>query len=174
MAFIDKKERIISISLTEKGREALSKNQFSVKYYAFSDDGVDYSGSLYATNPNNGISSEKLEEYIVRTFLPFECENLGGDSIAGVPTRDFKSFLFTVEDNQAVPDFKFAEEITEITLSKFYETKQLSDFIKQDLNSNKNIEFIINATSGKDTSTEQRALDYAEQQRITNALNRIG
>jgi hypothetical protein len=51
MGFLDKKERILDIVLTDRGRELMSKNQLKVAYYAFSDDGVNYSGSLVAAQP---------------------------------------------------------------------------------------------------------------------------
>lgn len=42
MGFLDPKERILDIILTEKGRELLSKGELVIKYYAFFDDEVDY------------------------------------------------------------------------------------------------------------------------------------
>jgi len=52
MGFLDKKERILDIVLTDRGRELLSKNEMHVSYYAFSDDGINYSGSLAALQPD--------------------------------------------------------------------------------------------------------------------------
>ena len=46
MAFLDKKERILDITLTDRGRQLLSRGLLDFTYYAFSDEGVDYSGSL--------------------------------------------------------------------------------------------------------------------------------
>lgn len=42
MAFINPKERVLDIKLTEKGRELLSKGKLKVKYYSFFDDEIDY------------------------------------------------------------------------------------------------------------------------------------
>lgn len=42
MAFLDNKEELLSIILTEYGREKLSKGELVVKYYTFFDDEVDY------------------------------------------------------------------------------------------------------------------------------------
>jgi len=51
MGFLDKKERILDVVLTQKGRELLSKSQLNFSYYAFSDDGIDYSGSFDSMQP---------------------------------------------------------------------------------------------------------------------------
>lgn len=45
MGFIDSKERVLEISLTQHGRKKLSEGKLSVKYYSFSDDEVDYQTS---------------------------------------------------------------------------------------------------------------------------------
>lgn len=52
MNFLDPKEEMLKIILTEYGRELLSKGELEIVYYAFSDDEIDYqttfvtSGSL--------------------------------------------------------------------------------------------------------------------------------
>jgi hypothetical protein len=51
MGFLNPKERIIDIKLTQKGRELLSQGKLKVKFFSLFDDEVDYkntslSGSL--------------------------------------------------------------------------------------------------------------------------------
>lgn len=48
MAFLNSKEELIKLLLTEHGRKKLSEGKFVVKYYAFFDDEIDYqvSGNL--------------------------------------------------------------------------------------------------------------------------------
>ena len=42
MAFIDRKEELVKIILTQHGRKQLSKGKFAVRWFAFADDEVDY------------------------------------------------------------------------------------------------------------------------------------
>lgn len=48
MSFLDPKERILDITLTEEGRKKLSQGKLQVKYYRFFDDEVDYQISFNA------------------------------------------------------------------------------------------------------------------------------
>jgi hypothetical protein len=45
--FIDNKENVMEISLTQYGREKLSQGKLIVKYYRFFDDEVNYKISEY-------------------------------------------------------------------------------------------------------------------------------
>lgn len=42
MSFLDPKEITIDIVLTQHGRKMLAKGKFEPKYFAFSDDEIDY------------------------------------------------------------------------------------------------------------------------------------
>ena len=42
MNFLDPKEDMLKIILTEYGRELLSKGEFEIVYFAFGDDEIDY------------------------------------------------------------------------------------------------------------------------------------
>jgi hypothetical protein len=57
MAFFEPKETILDVKLTDLGRNLLAKNQLQFNYYAFSDDGIDYSGSLALTNFTGSIDN---------------------------------------------------------------------------------------------------------------------
>lgn len=48
MSFLDKKERVLEIVLTQHGRKKLAKGEFNPKYFAFSDDEVDYQVNLFS------------------------------------------------------------------------------------------------------------------------------
>ena len=69
MGFLDQKERILDIVLTDYGKELLSKNQLNFKYYAFSDEGINYSGSL---SSSLAVSSS-VDNYVHRN-LAFEAD----------------------------------------------------------------------------------------------------
>lgn len=46
--FMDKKEEILKIILTEHGRRKLAKGEFIPKYYSFMDSDVDYQPILFS------------------------------------------------------------------------------------------------------------------------------
>lgn len=47
MAFVDNKERVMEIILTQHGRKLLNKGKLIAKYYKFFDDEVDYQVPVY-------------------------------------------------------------------------------------------------------------------------------
>ena len=49
MALLDYKTQILDVTLTDKGRELLSKGLLNYTYYAFSDEGIDYSRIFVAS-----------------------------------------------------------------------------------------------------------------------------
>lgn len=51
--FLDPKERIMDVILTQHGRKLLSQGKLIVKYYRFFDDEIDYVPPTYysGTNP---------------------------------------------------------------------------------------------------------------------------
>lgn len=108
IGFLDQKERILDVALTDKGRELLSKNLLNFTYFAFSDDGIDYSGSLTAAQQ----ASSSLDDYIHRN-LSFEV--LQKKNGKGLPTnKDIQNFLFTVPANSKVlPRFEVSLDESE-------------------------------------------------------------
>ena len=69
MGLLDQKERVLDFRLTDKGRERLSKNQLNFSYYAFSDDGIDYSGSISSSVL---ISGSNLNDFVHINTFAFE------------------------------------------------------------------------------------------------------
>ena len=56
MSFLDPKEDLVKIILTQYGRKKLSEGNLQIKYYAFVDDEIDYevaSGIITGSVPNN-------------------------------------------------------------------------------------------------------------------------
>lgn len=108
MAFLDKKERILDIVLTEEGRKLLAQNDLDFAYYAFSDDGIDYSGSLNASRQKN----IKLEEYIPSENL-FEAfsknDSINYHIYTNNPNED-KVPVFTIEEESVNSNLSFSIE----------------------------------------------------------------
>lgn len=95
MALLDPKERILDIVFTDRGRQLLAQNQVNFVYYAFSDEGVDYSGSLSTV-----AFTGSIDNYILRnmSFEETQRKNL-----------DFSSYLYTIPPkSKKVPEFIIA------------------------------------------------------------------
>lgn len=100
MGFLDQKERVLDVVLTDLGRDLLSRNQLNFKYYAFSDEGIDYSGSLSSST----MLSSTLDNYIHKQ-MAFEADQR--------IDRDLRSFLYTIPpDRQVLPEFKINADLT--------------------------------------------------------------
>lgn len=82
MAFLDPKERVLDIVLTDYGRELLSENRLNFTYYAFSDEGIDYSGSISTKNFTGSI-----DDLIFRNFSFEESQR---------ENSDLQYFLYTI------------------------------------------------------------------------------
>ena len=154
MAILDQKERIIDFQLTDYGRELLAKNQLNFTYYAFSDEGIDYSGSMEAAN----LSSGTFENYVHRD-LSFEADQR--------QDRDVKSFLYTVSvGNGVLPEFKTSSDANvDISLERKYEiqTLVLHDTKTTIVKTPVDVVFRMGILR---SSEEQRAKDYADQQKL--------
>lgn len=105
MAFLDKKERILDVVLTDKGRDLLSRGELNFSFYAFSDSGVDYKYFL---------NSASYDDKQYRSFLPFEADQR--------KNRDLQDFLYTMPaTTNILPKMKLS--ITgNIDLTRIYET----------------------------------------------------
>lgn len=87
MGFLDSKERILDVVLTDKGRELLSQNLLSFEFFAFSDEGVDYSAALTASLKESG----SVDDFIRRTPM-MEAHQFKNHK----EQSDMKSFLYTI------------------------------------------------------------------------------
>jgi len=73
MSFLDPKETVISIELTQHGKRLLSQGKFNPKYYSFCDDDILYD-SLYAsiTESQNSVSDRIKESPQLSPHYNFE------------------------------------------------------------------------------------------------------
>lgn len=66
MGFLDRKSRVIDVTLTARGRQLLAAGELDFAYYAFFDDGIDHdpwsSGTLTETEREDLIHSTPLLE----------------------------------------------------------------------------------------------------------------
>src|SRR3990167_2143531 len=120
--FLDKKERVFDIVLTDLGRKLLSENQLEFVHYAFSDSGVDYSGSIDMASKTTGT----LDDFVFRN-LAFEA-NQEKDSLKD---KTLDTWLFTIPANSpVVPEFK--PSLTgSMTLNRRYKVEKVVKVIEQ-------------------------------------------
>lgn len=160
MAFLDQKERVLDIVLTDKGRELLSKNQLNFIYYAFSDEGINYSGSLSASN----LVSSSVDNYIHRD-LSFEADQR--------KNQDLKSFLYTIpQGKQVLPEFRLSVDVSaSISLERKYriDTIILENKVRIPPPTEPPVDVIVRATVPK-RNFVARSLEYVNLQRIKSVL----
>jgi hypothetical protein len=107
MAFLNKKEQILDVILTDRGRELLSKNSLNFKYFSFSDEGVDYSGSLSSSL----VVSGSYEKYIYQSFIT-EPES---------KKTKLNTMLYTTTIGKSLPEFKSnIPDTSPISLKRYY------------------------------------------------------
>jgi hypothetical protein len=94
--FLDKRQRILDVVLTDEGKRQLAEGGVDIAYFALVDDGVDYNP------PSTG--SQTLETYIETTPLL--------EALTGLPTKadpleveqlNARSILFTTSNADLVP-----------------------------------------------------------------------
>ena len=118
MGLLDAKTRILDVVLTNSGRYDLSRNQLNFSYFAFSDDGIDYSGSLSSSSQ---LSGSTLDDYVhINTFAfePLRRED-----------KAINNFLFTMPLQSEVIT-QFNSSVTgSIVLGRKYDVETLENVI---------------------------------------------
>ena len=119
MGLLDQKERVLDFRLTDKGRERLSKNQLNFSYYAFSDDGIDYSGSISSSVL---ISGSNLNDFVHINTFAFEPITKNNKSL--------NNFIFTMPVESEVVT-QFNSSVTgSFSLKRNYEIETIENIIK--------------------------------------------
>lgn len=85
MGLLDARTRILDVVLTNSGRYDLSRNQLNFSYYAFSDDGIDYSGSLSSSSMVSGSTLDDFVHINTFAFEPLRVED-----------KSINNYLFTM------------------------------------------------------------------------------
>lgn len=155
MAFLDPKERIMDIVLTDYGRELLAQNSLNFVYYAFSDEGIDYSGSIATKNFTGSI-----DDLIFRNFS-FE-ENQRKNS-------DLKYFLYTIPPKtQKIPEMVITPSTSSaITLKRNYYTQQFSLTNTNLTFFSKPVDVIFRAT----VPSSEREAEYVKYQNLQKVVS---
>jgi len=158
MAFLDQKERVLDIVLTDKGRELLSKNQLNFVYFAFSDEGIDYSGSLSASS----AVSSSMDNYIHRD-LSFEADQR--------KERDLQSFLYTIPQGQrTLPEFRISVDVSSsIELARRYRIDTIILNNKPRTVIEPPVDVVVRASVAK-RNFDFRVLEYVNLQRVKTFL----
>jgi len=173
MAILDPKTRILDVVYTERGRTLLAKEKLKIKYFAFSDSGINYSGSLDFSGTVDGanyiivvdptyarLSGTNLENNLHRN-LAFESDQRASSDKS--EPLNLNSFCFSVSNNSKVlPDLKL-DSTDDITLKRTYQTKP-----KFDVNDLQNYEDVVLTVTKKTMDQETLKINYAERQRRIN------
>lgn len=167
MGFLDQKERVLDVVLTDRGRELLSKNLLEFSFYAFSDEGVNYSGSLSASI----AASASFDNYVHRD-LTFEADQRREDN--GGTRKTLEHFLFTIPSRRRVlPEFRSSQEDDiDLTLKRSYFTSRLSLNKSLSRRLRRPVAVILRAALEK-RSLESRLGDHALEQQVRATNNRI-
>lgn len=114
---------MLDFQLTDKGRELLSENRLNFTYYVFSDDGIDYSGSLSSRQAAQITSSgSSFDDYVHANTFCFEPIRRNDKSI--------NNFLYTMPlGDEVVPQFN--SSITgSFTLNRNYSVDKIENIVK--------------------------------------------
>jgi len=160
MAFLTQKERIFDFVLTDKGRELLSKNQLNFVYFAFSDEGIDYSGSLSAS----AVISSSFDDYVHRDFS-FEADQRTNEKKL-LQNNDLKSFLYTIPSSNAVlPEMVTSKNNTSsVVLNRQYVIDRLDLSTRKRTLLTQPLATIMRATVPRNTISS-RVSNYVYQQK---------
>lgn len=155
MGLLNKKETIIDMVLTDRGRFLMSKNQLSFVFYAFADETIDYR-AISASNYSGSI-----DDTVFRN-VAFEANQR--------KDQDLKSFLYTVQAKEKTfYSFKSFPESGSFSLERKFENKTFNAENVSALLSNKPLALIVKGTE-KNLSTSDRNLFYILQQNINKLL----
>lgn len=160
MGFLDQKERVLDVVLTDLGRDLLSRNQLNFKYYAFSDEGIDYSGSLSSST----MLSSTLDNYIHKQ-MAFEADQR--------IDQDLRSFLYTIPpDRQVLPEFKISANLTSsVELERQYTINtMILEQNKPTRSIREPVDIVIRATIPKEDRS-LRTKRYVLDQKTTRLVN---
>ncbi len=160
MGFLDKKERVLDIVLTDKGRDLMSQHQLNIQYYAFSDAGINYSGSL----ANAAVSGNTMDGDVYKTPL-FEADRMERKK------KDLQSFLYTVPERSPVlPDIRVGADLSSsVTLERRYHYETLNLNVVPSVLLSNPIDVIIRATI-KQEDNAFRTFKFVKSQYLKKIL----
>lgn len=161
---LDKKEKIYDLQLTDLGRKQLSQNQLEFVFYAFSDSGVDYSGSIDTVLKTTGT----LDDYMFKNFT-FEADQRKDH----LKDKTLDSWLFTMPtDSPTLPEFRISSTGS-ITLNKKYKIETMTNLITNDnlkFAFEKNPKVIVGITTKAVVATTKFNSNYTYAQVAQNKI----
>ena len=164
MGLLDKKERIIDVLLTNRGRELLAKGLLDFTYYAFSDEGINYK-----VLSDRGLSGS-LDDTVFRNlaFEPDQRKNYFNQ-----PTNNsLSTFIFTIPNgSEVLPELNLnLDSEVEVTLSRNYYTKGLDDVLENGIKSDGSGVSVV-AVIGRFIK-DKKNKDYSANKYIIDQLTR--
>ena len=102
MSYINKKEEVMQIELTQYGRHLLSKGKFKPKFYSFHDDDIIYDGKYINISEHQNDISKRIQEsprHNLRTSLVSSEKNNKKDG-SGPNHKNLESFNYQSEEEK--------------------------------------------------------------------------
>jgi hypothetical protein len=158
MALLDPKERVLDVILTDYGRELLAQNRLNFTYYAFSDEGIDYSGSIATKNFTGSI-----DQMVFRNFSFEENQKSTKQNL------DLKNFLYTVPTKTSkIPEFVISPTTgSTITLVRHFYKENFSTQNSNFTFYSRPLDVIFRAT----VPTENREAQYVKFQNYVKIVS---
>jgi len=160
MGFINQKERVFDVVLTHEGRELLAKNQLNFSFYAFSDDGIDYSGSFASSSFSTGT----LDNYVHRN-IAFESRQM--------KNKDLNYFLYTIPAGKKILPNMNINLSGNVTLERRYQTQTIRERMVIDPKEKESTIAIIMRASVIKESEDERINNYVKEQQVGKSINAI-
>ena len=165
MGFLDAKERIFDVVLTDKGKELLSQNLLNVEFYAFSDEGLDYGAALTASLNTSGSVDEHMRRTPMMEATQFK--DFNGE-------KDFSTFLYSVPaGRQTLPIFTTNfDDRPDITSKRLYYIDLLVLTATKNSTIEDPISVVMRGTVPKDDAKSKEAA-YATEQQVKDTKERM-
>jgi len=165
MGFLDKKERVLDVVLTDKGRELLSQNLLDFTFFAFSDEGVDYGAALTASLQESGSVDDHIRQTL--TFEANQHKNFKEQT-------DLKTFLYSIpERRRTLPDFvtNFDDRPDIDAVRRFFiDTFSISARVRNVI---KNPAGAVLRTTLDKKTAQKKFEEYVRQQKIVETQQRL-
>lgn len=125
--FLDKRDRIVDMTLTDYGRQLISVGQLDFVYWAAFDDGVDYSPVLMESSSLDSITLSSslvsaIEESLVIEAIPGRTNVVNGNESAGLTSILFDVPQGKVTIPRAMLPMKGAIDVIQTSQRKLTQT----------------------------------------------------
>lgn len=131
-------------------------------YYAFSDDGIDYSGSANFTSSLNGVT---FDDFVHRS-VSFESWQMDGKDLDD--PKDLKYFLFTSDPNEKTLPQMSMTTTGSVNLSRRYYTEKMQKIVSSDGVDQRAQDVVVRIVKKNNKSLRDKKNKYLFDQQLKN------